>query len=748
MKKIYSLFLLAFLLNVSVFAQTDSLRVQPDDEVDMQVEDIMTNTETESSVDYTIITDFLTDLRRNPLNLNLATREELLQLPGLNDILINNLFKHIAEFGELTSVFELQAIEGFTEKVVAAIQPYVSTDARPKDIDPNRMHPAGPSFREIREGMKYDFIQRTVTVLEPQLGYTDNKYAGSKTRSYSRFRGKMGQNVSFGIVGEKDAGEKFGFNPQIPFVNSKTGQIDTVKTKNYYGTDFLAGHIAISNFGNLKNLVIGDFNLQAGQGLVFSSGLGFGKSGEVILPIKMPSKGVTPYASVNENAYKRGIIASYAVKRLYFTAFVSRLRIDGGTITNDSIENDINGVISSGESTSSFQLGGYHRTYSELKNRKNVSETSYGGRIEYKGKSFRIGTSHSFQQYSVPIQPSPNYYNSYYFSGDKNMLNGVDFDWVYQNFNLFGEIARSKSGGLGMVYGLMAALSSKVDLALHYRNYAPNFQTQHSFAFGESPRTPRNERGFYTGLRIKPTSKWMISTYFDRFSFPQNRFGTAYYSGGYEYLAQIDYVIRKGTQIYVRFKSEHKEKNATSDFYNAAQPLYYLVPIQNTHLRVHFQTQVSKEIMLRSRAEASWYKGTDQQLVRGFMVYQDFFWHLTQKMKVSGRYAIFDVQDYNARIYAFETTMPGDFQIPSYGGSIDTDKDNGKGTRYYLMLQYQPLRFLTFWVRLSQTRYFSNNFSGNGQNNAYYPTNTIGSGSDMIIGNTKSELRLQMRLTF
>lgn len=709
---------------LSVWSQVDTIKTS--DDIDMRMEDIISNTQTDENVDYTIFTDFLDDARRRPLNLNAASREELLQLPGINDLLVNNLYNHIAIFGELTSIYELQAIAGFTPAIVEGIAPFVTTDARAKDIDPNRLHPKAPPISIIKKGMQYEFTQRVSSVLEQQAGYlpptynpdgtVKSHYLGSPIRSYSRFRARFGQNVSIALTGEKDAGEKFMFSKE-----NKT-----------YGYDFLSGHIAIANFGNLKSLVIGDFNIQTGQGLIFSSGLGFGKGAEVILAPKMPTKGIRPYASVNENMYRRGIAMSYAIKRVHLTGFVSRAPLDGSASyqSADTLGNDDNAF-------SGFQLGGYHRTPTELAKKNTLFETSAGGRIEYKGKTLSIGASQLFQQYSAPIIPTPNAYNQFDFQGKTNFLTGVDFDWVVRNFNFFGEVARSKSGGIAGVAGMIASLGPKVDFTLHFRNFDKDFHSSRGYTFGEQPRTLQNERGLYTGLRIRPNTKWTISTFFDRYYFPWNRYQISYPSNGFDYLVQTDYTLRRGTTVLVRYRYEQREYNASDR--PEGQLLNYLVPLKRHQFRVQFQSQLARNLSIRTRMEASIYNRTGDSISRGFVMYQDVSWKMTMWLKLTARYGVFTTSDYNSRIYAYENDVPGFFSIVPYSGT---------GSRYYLMLNVRATKGLDFWVRLAQTRYFTPNNIGTSGDNLYFQPYNIGSGLDEITGSTRSELRVQMRWTF
>jgi hypothetical protein len=65
------------------------------------------------------------------------------------------------------------------------------------------------------------------------------------------------------------------------------------------------------------------------------------------------------------------------------------------------------------------------------------------------------------------------------------------------------------------------------------------------------------------------------------------------------------------------------------------------------------------------------------------------------------------------------------------------------------MFNYKVLKGLDLWLRLVQTRYFfPNNGIQSDPDNLFYAPATIGSGLDEIEGNTKSEIRLQLRYTF
>jgi hypothetical protein len=715
------LLLLACSFGMAAFAQPgkDSLSNRRDDtDLDQIIEDAIIDTESDDQTDWTFLTDNLQDFRNKPINLNDATADQLLQLPGMNIIIANNLISYIEEFGKLTSIFELQAVPGFNADVFRKISPYVTVrESMDKDINPGVLHPAGPSFRTIFSEGKHEILARTVFTLEQERGYEPpdsnqdgtlkSHYAGNGTRYYGRYRMRYNQNFSMALVAEKDAGEKMDWEPK----------------NNYYGFDYIAGHVSIRDFGRLKRLVVGDYNIQAGQGLLLSTGLGFGKGSEAVNATKRQNLGVMPFSSVNENQYLRGAAATYAFGNVYATGFFSKNRLDAtvsGVDIADSVGNDIALI-------SSLQTSGLHRTESELKGRDATHETMMGGRIEYKQRWLQLGATHYFQEFGSEINPTFADYKLYDFKGKSNFLSGVDFDITRRNFNFFGEVGRSKSGGIGVIGGLLGSLSPKVDIAILYRDFGKDFHSFRSYTFAERPTTTQNERGVYIGLKVAPNTKWLFSTYFDQFAFPWHKYGTSFPSRGHEFLSQLDYKPSRAMQYQLRFRSDSKESNAS--IFPDGQRLEYLIPTQRTSLRFQLSYKMGMNLSLKTRVEKAWYRkgnpGAEEIKSTGFIAYQDLIWKLGWKWKLTARYAVFQAEDYNARIYAYENDVLGFFSVPAYAGV---------GTRYYGIVQFQPTRDWDIWFRFARTH--------------YYNDKNVGSSLSEIDGNRRTEIKVQLRYSF
>jgi hypothetical protein len=691
-------YLLLLLIAFPIYAQIDSTETEDDSGLEQTIEDLISNTETDDQVDFTYLTDYLNDLRLRPLNINKASSEQLKALPGMDDLLVVALQNHIQQFGELASIYELQAVQGFTPEVFEQIKPYIS-------ISTGRMDRSGPPPKVILQGLKGDITQRGVFLLEPQRGYSpredssDTRYAGPAYQSYTRIRLNYYPNFSFALTAEKDRGEPWRWDPQ----------------NRYYGYDFTSGHIMIREYGKIKRLVFGDYTLESGQGLVLSRGLGFGKGATVIRSTKMPDRGIRPYSSVNENQFLRGAAATLGFGKLEVTSFYSRNRFDASVQSLDTLSEEA-------EIVGSIQLGGLHRTPSELANRKAIRETAFGGKLVYRHRKLKVGVTQLWQQFDARIERPVNAYNQFDFRGDQNHVTSVDFDWLVSNFNFFGEVARSRSGGLAATAGMMASVAPTMDVSMVARSFDPDFHSFKGYAFAERPTALRNEQGLYLGVRIKPNYTWTISGYFDQYYYAWNKFGTGFPSKGYEYLLQVNYRLARSSNFYVRFRSDNKESNGNLLFQDSNDPqLQYLAASRRLQLRFHYSTTIDRKLTLRSRLEFSHYT-KEEELHTGFLLYQDVAWKPTFSWRFTARYAIFDAPDYDARIYAYENDVLGFFSIPAYYRT---------GSRFYFIAYRKLGSRWEMWARLAQSR--------------FRDVRTIGSGLEQIEGDTRTEVKLQVR---
>ncbi|MEO5582863.1 MAG: helix-hairpin-helix domain-containing protein [Saprospiraceae bacterium] len=636
--------------------------------------------------DYNTFMDKLEYFQEHPLNPNnLSDLEDFILLRPSQ---LASLKSYITLYGPIISIYELQAVPEFDINTIKLIGPFISLVG---NLDQYKM-----TIPEMISKSKHQFFFRTGKTLEPQAGYDKtgkSGYLGSPQRIYFRYRQSFENKFSLGLTGEKDPGETF------------------FSGKNKLGFDYYSFHVSVRKINKLiEDVVIGDYNISFGQGLLIHSGFGVGKS-PWATNIRKSQRTVRAYTSVNESGYFRGVAANLNIFRDFdITVFGSIRHLDGNIIA-DSLKRD--------EFFSSFQESGYHRTVSEIADEKSLKETSIGASSRYHFKEGHIGLNVMNTQYDKSLIKADFPYNYYALKGNHLFQWSLDHSYKIRNFSFFGEAAASNPGSYAWLEGLQLSLDKKADIAILYRHLDQAYPALFSNAFSENTLAS-NETGLYIGTEIRASPRWKIGAYWDIWKHPWLRFGVQGPSIGNEQLIRITYSIRRRLEAYVQFRNKEREENSS-----VKNPLHPLSVQVKKSGRAHFIYLWSKAIETRTRIEFSDYtKGTFKS--KGWMMYQDLLYHpIESPCFFTTRIAYYNTDDYNSGIYAYENDLLYNFYVPNY---------NGTGWRFYFNLRYDLLRPLTVEARYAITAL----------NNA----NTIGSGLDLITGVHRSEIKFQIRYSF
>lgn len=687
MRLVSSIFLFC-LLSATSFAQ----EIPDQRDIERRIEIIAENLEEDADIDFTTLLDDLTRYAEHPINLNGGDLEELGQLYILTDSQIEALRSHLIKHGSLVTIYELQAVQGFDRQTIMLLLPFVRV-APLSSLDK-------VGLKEIFDEGTHELYLRYTDVIEDARGYVvpeddleSNRYLGSSARYYTRYRFRYKNALSFGITAEKDPGEQF-------FEGTQSN-----------GFDFYSAHLEYRGNGVVKNLIAGDFHAQFGQGLNLWTGLGFGKSA-LAMNIKKSARGLRPYTSVDENLFLRGGGATFALGKFELSAFYSTKKIDanlGDTIADGSIPE-----------ITSFQLSGLHRTDSEVFDKDAIGETLAGGNISWRHRNLRVGLTGYQVEYDADVNRNLSVYNQFDFNANSNLVVGGDFSWLFRNANFFGEWSQSETGGMAWMTGVLLAPDRDLSLSILYRQFDIDYQNLLNFPFAESSRA-QNETGLYFGSNLRINSQWNLSGYFDQFTFPWLRFRTDAPSRGHDYLLQLSYKPARRSEFYARVRRREKTRNPS----NTDVLIDFPVAENRTTFRLNADYKVSASVKFKTRAEWSWFENGNG-VQEGFLMYHDVVYRpIESPWAVSVRYALFDSESYDARLYAYENDLLYVYSIPAYFS---------RGSRYYAMVKYKIRRGLDLWVRWSQW--------------IYTDRETISSGLNEIDGNTKSEIKMQLRWKF
>jgi len=690
MKKIIILTILFFSLNC-LYSQTD----KENQTIEDLIEDISANSDEE--LDYSTLYDDLSFFLTQPLDLNAATKEDLEKLQFLNELQIQNILNYILKNGKMLTIYELQLIDGFEKEDILRVLPFVTVDAKREQAK-----------LDLKKAMKYgqnEVFLRTQFVTQQQSGYipipdsilvdnpNKNRYLGNKYKYYVKYKYHYKNMLQWGFTMEKDPGEEF------------------FKGTQKQGFDYYSAHLQIDNYKFVKRLVVGDYQVQFGQGLVLWPGMSSGKS-SYPLNIKKKPQGIKKYSSADENLFMRGAGTIVKLGKFEVAGFYSTKKIDANITATDTI-GDIEMV-----EISSLEITGYHTTPNEIADKHAIRETVFGGNLTYRGNKFKTGITMVGYNFGADLNKDIKPYNQFEFSGSQNFNASFDYHFTVQDINIFGEAAVSQNGATAYLNGALIPLHPQISLAVVQRYYDKEYQAYYGGAFSEGGKV-ENEQGFYIGTEIYPYKRWKISAYFDTYTFPWLKSRQNAPSTGFDYFVETDYNPNRHISMYIKFKREIKAENSSFDDVQ----IQYLEDVDKISLRYNISFELTDWLTLKNRVEyASYQKGN--LLETGYMLYQDIkFVPAKIPLTLYFRYGIFDAP-YNARMYAYENDILYAFSIPGY---------YYKGFRTYLTLNYDITNKITIWLRYGQ-------FS-------YSDRDVISAGAlTEIQGNTKSEIKAQLRI--
>lgn len=692
MKKIIVLYLLVFLL-AKIKAQTDSLSL-PNSTEDL-LESYSQGQDEDASFDYNDLFDRLANLRRRPLDLNKVTETDLADFPFLTDLQREALPAYRQKYGNLVSLFELQAVPGYDVATIKQLLPFVTV------VEPGFGSSATATYKTHHQQV----ILRWSRQLEgkagyepPAIGSSSSRYAGSPDQLYLRYKFSSDR-VSAGVTAEKDAGEEF------------------FQGSNRKGFDFYSAHFYLKNpVRRVKALALGDYAVTMGQGLLIYQGFAPRKSALSTL-VSRSGKPLRPFASVSEYDFFRGAAAIFDLgKRLDLLVFASQRQRDANLdIQADTLEGEPEIAFAT-----SLQTSGLHRTQNELDDRGAIQQRSAGSTLKYRGRHLQLGANALYEHLNKPLQRSPALYNRYYFNGTQLLNLSVDYSLAIRNIYAFGETARSDNGGIATVNGFIASLDRRMDVALVHRNLGRNYQSLNAKPFAETSGG-LNERGTYFGLQVQPTKRWRLNAYYDQWHHDWLRFGVDAPSQGNEWLGRLTFTQKRKLEVYAQLRSENKEENIPENLTKIDK----LATRQNLQGRLNLSLILRPGLEWRSRIDV----GSSEVLgkkTKGMAMFQELIIKpMGSKFSGSTRFAVFSTGGYDVRFYAYERDVLSDFSIPAY---------YDRGSRFYANLAYRISKKLRLEVRYATT---------------YYPQlETVGSGLEATTGNRRSEVKLQLRAEF
>lgn len=454
-------FCLLFCIPVLASAQqTDSLEKRKEwkalyeqhlsEELEMQQQDA----EEVSEMDAGEFIEALDELSRHPLNIHAVDDERLSVLLRFSEYQLYQLRRYIDLHGIIQTPQELAGIDGFTVAFVQSVMPYLRF-GQPEEKD--KM-----SWNQLAHG-KSEMLCRYGRAFNARDNAADE---GSSDAFLLKYTYRCTDIFRAGVVLEKDAGES------------------VFRASNPQGFDYLSGYIFYKGKRWLKQLLLGDYQLQFGQGLAM--GMGFQVSDVSPEGVKKSAYGLKAHTSANESQFLRGLAATFAVGGHWrATMFLSTGSVDA------SIENGV---------CRSLSVSGYHRTLSEIQKKHTLKRQMAGTYVDYHGKTLHWGCGAYALRYGLPLEPEKKPYSLFRFSGQELWNVAADFSWNYRKTVLFGEAAVDPGGNVACVGGVLHPAGNRLQFSMQFHLYPSGQHALPAVMNGSGDQA--NEQGMQCKMRL------------------------------------------------------------------------------------------------------------------------------------------------------------------------------------------------------------------------------------------------------
>lgn len=531
---------------------------------------------------------------------------------------------------------------------------------------------------------KQELLTRLDVPFYTRRGY-EKTYLGPPLYHSLRYGFRYREQIYAGLAAEKDAGEPFG------------------AIHNKQGYDYYSFYLFIRDINRLKTLALGNYRLSFGQGLIVSTDYLMGKTA-YSSSFTFRNSGIRKHSSTDEYNYFRGIAAALALnKQFTLSAFYSHRSLDG------AVENE--------EITSIYKTG-LHRSQKEAEKKDRFTLQLTGGNLTFRMNRLKLGITGIYYFMNRPYEPLLKTYAKYNLHGNHFFNASVDYAVRWRQFTLQGEAAMGKSG-FATLNRLQYVPAQGYQLMLVHRYYAHDYWAMFSRSFGEGSAV-QNENGWYLAAEASPLRYWKFFASIDLFSFPWWRYRISKPSQGVDGLLQATFSPLRNLDMYVSYRYKQKERDVTGTKGEVILPTYH------HRLRYRFNYSSSDVFSLRTTLDYNHFQLQGKSDLHGYQITQMASYRLPWlPLKVSLQGSYFHTDDYDSRVYVSERGLLYSLYVPSF---------QGEGIRLVAHLRYDINSHWMIIGKLGQT--------------VYYDRNEIGSGYDLIRGNKKLDLQMQLRLKF
>jgi hypothetical protein len=596
----------------------------------------------------------------HPVNIAKPNYYELTKIPFVSSLLAESIML-FTDTVQVVSVDQLRSVALMTDKIFIQLLPFITIET-----------PSNEYFNTNVLQLQVTSRSRLERRLQSTKGFNEDKFLGDRNGIYQRIKISTDNIETAGLM-EKDVGEE-------------------------YKQGLGAGYLSVKNLSFLNTILIGNYNISSGQGLLFAKNIASSKGNDAIGQIRKRGSFISPSVSTDEFRYFQGIASRITLQDVTVSGFYSSRKLPA-TI-------DSNGVVTS------LYTSGIYRTENDLRRRNTLGEKVVGGKLEYMFDATKTVSLNIMNvDYSNDLTQT-----LFDLEGRKSLSAGsLSWEIPFSGIVTFGEAATNDAERFSKVFGAVVSISESFAVSYHFRTFVKGYTSPFAHPFAERDNIGDGEIGNYVGMEIK-RKNIVINSFVDQFYLPSttNGFGLA----GRDMLLAVHNSVSR--QLDFNFHVRNKTKSQTGIHFTDDERI-------QTNYRASYKFKISPRFSISQRFEfvkISYFPSRYNE--DGFLTFvEGTFKNMSKSMTIKSRIIFFDTRSYDSRLYQYESDVAGNFSNPPI---------YGKGVRWYLIGGYELFDDFIVSVKYSKTKKLNEI--------------VIGSGDDEIKGNLDNQIALQVDFAF
>ena len=616
--------------------------------------------------------ELLCELEQHPLNINRASREQLEELPFLSAQQVEGIMEYLWRYGRMESLGELAMIRELDYSQRRLLTYFIYIDEQESENDRQQ----APSLKDLAKYGHHELIVTGRVPFYERKGDKDG-YLGPKYRHWLRYQFSYGEQVKAGLVGAQDAGEPF------------------LANKNRWGYDYYSFYAQLRNIGRLESLVVGNYRVSMGMGLVMNNSFSLGKLA------MLQNLGRSAYTLRAHSSRSAGSLLGIATtvdvgRDLKLTAFVSYSPSDA-TLNKDG-------------TAATILDTDYHRTETEMAKKHNLHTLKTGGSLRYQAHGLRLGINTLYTHLDRELKPNTStLYRRHYPQGTDFLNLSLDYGYASPRVALSGETATDRKGHLATINSASLRLSDIVSMMVLQRFYSYAYCALDAQSYSDGGKV-QNESGVYLGLSWQPSIALRLSAYTDYAYFAWAKYQVSQSSYSWDNMLQAVWQ-KHGWTLNGRYRLRLRQKDAADK--------------QTLENRWEHRGRLGVDYAgghgIAGRLQID---GCRMQGEWGAMISSSLSFS-RKWLRLNGGLGYFHTDSYDSRLYLYESGPLYTYSMAQF---------YGEGIRYWLMGRVAIGKRLMLTAKAGVTDYFDRS--------------STGSGYQQVDGSSLTDLDLQVRWKF